>query len=104
MLCYSQGEVRIDIHFHVFPECSCSPGRLQQLAFNEAQLDMAQSLAVKSVKVKPKASSFNGLHAELPVKAVHIDTQYFADEQILRIMLVRSAQHVDGLAGVLVIA
>ena len=54
-------QICINIHLGFFPQCSRPPGRLNQLAFDQAQLKLLQPLIVKRVKVKPKAASLDRL-------------------------------------------
>ena len=61
ILCDPKRQIRINIDLGVFPQCSCPPGRLNQLAFNQAQLKLLQPLIVKGVKVKSETASLDRL-------------------------------------------
>ena len=61
VLCDPKGQIRINIDLGVLSQGACPPGRLNQLAFDQAQLKLLQPLIVKGVKVKPEPASLDRL-------------------------------------------
>ncbi len=68
----SQWQIRVDIYFRILSQGPCPPRRLNQLAFDQTQLNCLQSLIIKRIKVEPKSASFYGLHLKFPVKLVDV--------------------------------
>ena len=57
----AKGQIRINIDIGVLSQGACPSGRLNQLAFDQAQLKLLQPLIVKGVKVKPEPASLDRL-------------------------------------------
>ena len=103
-LCDSQGQVGVDIDGHILSKSACPARSLNQLTFNQAQLNILEPLIGERIEVEPESSSFDNLHGKFPVKRVHIYSQNFANEQIQGVVLMGGPKNIDRFPGVKVVA
>lgn len=67
-----EGQICVDIDFHIFTQCSGSSRSLDEFIFYKAKLNALEAFVVKGIKVESKAASRHNLHSEFPVKLIDI--------------------------------